>query len=730
MLVPRMLFVVLITIISSAYGLSWENSITNDSSTNISVEVNNTVVFSVYSNESMNVSWFVDENLVKSQANVSKSNLSIKFNETAVYTIKAVTSLGNVSWHVFVYEPLKIKSYGNNITKDNSTSFEMKLGTSALLYVNRSGTMLYEKWSINGTDIVNKSSIIFSPEKYGSYNIEYTAVGLNSNYSINFSIRVYLELTDATNTTVRFYREPRKIVSLAPSITEIICAVNMCSNLVAVDQYSDYPPEIENMSLVRLSGPYTLGDVDREKIFNLTPDLVIAAQINPITFIEDLRKLNITVFAIKSETLDEILENIIKIGKIGNKKEDAEKLVANLSERIEKVKSFSRKLDSRQKPKIFYVVWYPQLWTCGRGTYANDLIELAGGINIASDGNGWFIMNKETLIERDPDVIVCSGMGGYGSTVCSQIRNDSVLSNLRAVKNNKLYVVPDSNIVERPGPRIVEGLEFFYEIVKENLKPLPQSSTSTGGGGGGATYYAVSREKIFKKDFQTFDDVKEDIIKTIKYRAVYEVEDKGLAVPLLLSNRYPKIEGVKKRGYKINKDLYEYSAEVALSRFFFAKEVIIARGDLEVDSYASLALARNKNIPILFTKTDSVPEAILKAVERLKPRKIIIIGGEEAISKDVELELERYAEVERIWGDTRVETSIEIAKRLKPREVILSGYNSSLEAAVLSSMLKVPVIYVSKSKIEVVLDFLREHKPKIIFVNVEEELRKRIEDEI
>ncbi len=714
--------------VHSVYGLSWQNSYTNDTSTNISVPVGSTVVFSISSNTSINVSWFINENLLKSQNNITESNLSVAFNETSKYSIKALTSAGNVSWYVVVYEPLRIISYGNNITNDNSTDFEMKLGTSALLYVNRTGTIVYEKWNINGSEIYNRSYIVFSPEKYGLYTINYTIVGVNSSYTISFNISVYLELTDATNTTVRFYSEPRKIVSLAPSVTEIICKVEMCNRLVAVDRYSDYPPELANMSLVRLSGPYTLGDADVEKIVNLTPDLVVAAQINPKTFINRLRELNITVFAIKSESIDEILENIIKIGEIGNKKDVASEIVSNLSARIEKIKKFSKNLDSRQKPKIFYVVWYPELWTCGKGTYAHDLIELAGGINVAGDGSNWFIMNKETLVAKDPDVIVCSGMGGYGSTICSQIRNDSVLSKLRAVKNNKLYVVPDSNIVERPGPRIVEGLEFFYEVVKENLKPLP-TYTSTGGGGG-AVYYTISKEKVFKKDVQAFSDIKDEVIKTIRQRAVYEIEDKSLAVPLLLSNKYPKIEGVKKSGFKLNRDIYEYSAEIALSRFFFAKEVIIARGDLEVDSYASLALAKKRNIPILFTETNNIPESVLKAIERLKPRKIIIIGGEKAISKDTEHLLRKYANVERIWGETRVETSIEIAKRLKPKEVIISGYNASLEAAVLSGILKVPVIYVSESKLSIVLDFLREYKPKIIFVNVEERLKERIENEI
>ena len=92
--------------------------------------------------------------------------------------------------------------------------------------------------------------------------------------------------------------------------------------------------------------------------------------------------------------------------------------------------------------------------------------------------------------------------------------------------------------------------------------------------------------------------------------------------------------------------------------------------------------------------------------------------------------LKEYSEVERIGGETRVETSIEVAKRLKPREVIVSGYNSSLEAAVLSSMLKVPIVYVSENKIDYVVDFLKEYKPKIIFVNVNEDIRKRIENEI
>ncbi|WP_456475240.1 helical backbone metal receptor [Candidatus Pyrohabitans sp.] len=730
-----LLFVLLLTV-NSAHGFisGWNNSYSGDNSTNLSLPVNTSVNFSLSLNQSSNVTWFVNSSPAKVDGNVTSSNFTYDFGTEGKYEVKAYPISGNLSenlsWFIEVYLPLRLISFSNNLTNSNSTAFEVELGKSVLFNVNRSGTITAESWAVNGNVESNGSSIfLFSPERYGQYNISYTAVGKNSSASINWNVTVYLEVTDALNTTLRFYTPPERIVSLAPSITEILFAVNMSNALVGVDDYSDYPPEMLNMSLERVGGPYS--GISTEKIVNLTADLVIAAKINPISSIEQLRSVNITVLATKSRTIDEIMDNILLIGRVGNNLAIAENLTENMSSRIDKVEKFSSSLASSRKPSLFYVVWYPDLWTPGEGTFAHDLMKLAGGKNVADAGSGWYIMSKEVLISKDPDVIICSGMGGYGATVCSQIRNDTVLSKLGAVKNNKMYVVPDSNIVERPGPRIISGLEFFYEIVKDNLRPVRSPPPAPSGGGGGETYYEPPKSTIFRQEVQEYGRVKEEVARMLRQRPLYEVDSRPAVVSLLFSNKLPKLDSVEKRANRLQiKDVYEYSARVAVSRYFFAREVVVARGDLEVDAYAAISLAKSRNIPVLLTESGELPEATLDAIKKIKPRKIIIVGREEAVSREVEEKLSEYATTERIGGATRVETSIEIAKRINPKEVIITNYNSSTEAAVLSYMYRVPVVYVNPNKLDPVLDFLKTNKPKILFIDVDESIKKRIEDEI
>ncbi len=710
--------------------LQWSNSLTGDASTVIQASEGTGITFHVWINGTSNVTWLLNGTEARTDVNVTNSSFTANLSRAGVYLIVALAGAHNVTWSVSVYEPVKITGYYNNVTGSNDSRVELELGKSIELHVNTSGTVASELWRVSGAsgsyEAGGGSTFVFSPERYGEYTISYTAYGVNSTAGVSWNISVYLEVKDALNTTLRFYSAPERIVSLAPSITEILFAVNMSSALVGVDDYSDYPPEISNMSVERVGGPYS--GISVERIVNLTPDLVISARINPLPVIEQLRSLNITVLATKSDSIDEVLRNILLIGRIGGRQDAAERLVQNLSSRIERVRSFSGALDDRRKPTIFYVVWYPELWTPGKGTYASDLIALAGGKNAGEDGSGWYIMSREVLLSKDPDVIVCSGMGGYGATVCSQIRNDSVLSKLKAVRSGRMYVIPDSSIVERPGPRIVDGLEFFYEVVRENLRPLPAPQPG-GGSGGGSLPAAPALGEVFGKRVQEYGEVKSRLAGFMRHRTAYSA-DMAEVVPLLLSGRYPDI-GLSGRvvGLEVP-DPYTYSARVAVSRYFFAREVIIARGDLPVDAYAALCLAKRRRAPVLYVEPGKVPEAVEDAIKKIKPKKILIVGGRKAVSGEVEEELRGYAEVERVWGETRVETSIEVARRTGAGEVVVTHYNSSVEAAVLSYLYGAPVVYVSEHGLERVVEFLRERKPRVLFVGVDEGMKKRILDEI
>ena len=138
----------------------------------------------------------------------------------------------------------------------------------------------------------------------------------------------------------------------------------------------------------------------------------------------------------------------------------------------------------------------------------------------------------------------------------------------------------------------------------------------------------------------------------------------------------------------------------------------------------------SKNIPVLLTKTDEFPEAGFDAIKKINPKKIIIIGGEKAVGRGGEERLLSYTVVDRIWGETRVETSIEIAKTIKPDKVIITNYDSNIEAAVSSYLYNAPIIYVNSEKLDIVLEFLKTYKPKVLFIDVDESTKKRIKEGI
>ncbi|GBE17646.1 vitamin B12-binding protein precursor [archaeon BMS3Abin16] len=705
----------------------WNNTYTNDNSTNITLPVNTEINFSIILNQSQNITWQLNENPLLTAENTSQSTLNQTFEAEGEYRIKASANNSNITWTVTAYTPLKIWSFQNNITDSNTSSVNTAHNQTLHLQVNRSGTILSETWTVNGSAAGTGAAADLNPDKYGRYNISYSVVGQVESFTINWTVQAYYEVTDALNTTQRFYNPPERIVSLAPSSTEILFAAGIGSKLVGTDDYSDYPLELTNMSLTKVGGPYS--SISTETIVNLSADLVVATEINPLGIISQLKLLNITVLTIESKNIDEIMENILLLGRVGGTENAAETIVQNMSSRIDDVTDFSGSLDEERKPTLFYVVWYPELWTPGSGTYADDLIELAGGINIAGEVPGWYMLTKEALVLKNPDVIVCSGMGGYGANVCNQIRADPALSTLSAIKNDKMYVVPDSNIVERPGPRIIDGLELIYSIVKDNLRPAVK--TSSGGGAGGATQQ-VSKVKstAFTKQFQSFDDIEEEVRSVVSEKLVYSipVDNQCLAVPILQMNRFPEYQGLGWINESIEKSPVQYSSEIAVLQYFFAKEIIIARADIPVDSFAALSLGKANKLPIILTDKESLSKAAEDAINRLRPEKIIVIGGGSALSEDLFKNIDNRIRLERIGGETRVETSIKIAEKQRPEKVIVAGYDSSIKAAVTSQIYGAPIIYVTQAKLEIVVDYLRKERPKIVFINVDDALKKGIQD--
>jgi len=271
-------------------------------------------------------------------------------------------------------------------------------------------------------------------------------------------------LLDGLGRSVTMDTVPQRIVSLAPSNTEILFALGLGDQVVGVTEYCNYPEAAKAKPKV---GGFST--VDIEKVVSLKPDLVLATQIHAKKVIPALENLGITVVALNPKTLNGVLKSITLVGQITGRSEPASELVGQLGSRIDEITKETQKMSLADRPRIFYVTWHDPLMTAGTGTLANDVINLAGGQNIASDVTGDKSIDLETVIDRNPEVIIVSvGMGTGEDSPWQYIKSEPRLENISALLHSRVYKI-DGDLIHRPGPRIVDALEKMAEFIHPQL---------------------------------------------------------------------------------------------------------------------------------------------------------------------------------------------------------------------------------------------------------------------
>ncbi len=262
-----------------------------------------------------------------------------------------------------------------------------------------------------------------------------------------------MKYTDSLGKEIILNEEPKTIISTAPNLTETICAVGGISELVGKTSYCNYPGDIINIE--------DIGDtinINIERIVEINPDVVFVSSLIHPDIIKTLEEQGITVIALyKQESIEGTYELITDMGKILNKTDNANKIVADMELRLKKVAESVQGLD---KPNVYYMVGYGEYgdFTATGDTFINTLIELAGGNNIAFDGTNW-MFSYENLVEANPDIIFLSNK--------NNIKNDFISADgykdLKAVKEDKIYEIND-DLLNRQGPRIIDALEELVNI--------------------------------------------------------------------------------------------------------------------------------------------------------------------------------------------------------------------------------------------------------------------------
>ncbi len=273
-----------------------------------------------------------------------------------------------------------------------------------------------------------------------------------------------IEITDQLGRVVTLENYPQRIVSIAPSNTEILFALGLDDRVVAVTDYCDYPPEAEEKPSV---GGFSTPNMEDLVAFN--PDLILAASIHEKRIIPQLEERGLTVFALAPYNIEEVLEAIYLIGEITGKEKEASELVAGMQGRVKAVTDKTDNLAQEQRPGVFYLVWHDPLMAPGSGTFQDDLLRKAGGTNITQDLTDYEGVSLERVLEMNPEVMIAGVGHGAGKDLNFQfINTETRLRDTDARRNNRVYAI-DGNLTSRPGPRIIEGLEKFAEFIHPEL---------------------------------------------------------------------------------------------------------------------------------------------------------------------------------------------------------------------------------------------------------------------
>ncbi|MEE9340238.1 MAG: ABC transporter substrate-binding protein [Thermoplasmata archaeon] len=266
-----------------------------------------------------------------------------------------------------------------------------------------------------------------------------------------------MKIVDDYGRDVTVPQPVERIISLAPSNTEILFALGLDDKVVGVDQASNYPPEAQDKTIV---GGY-FGGYNLEVITVLDPQLILASSINSDELIADLENRSFAVVVLDASDIDGVFHDIELVGSITDADAEAEGLVSNLTARVETISDLMLGVET---PSV-YIELDNNLWTYGPGTFGDDLLDLAGGENIAgSMGSPWVQLDEEFVVTSSPDIIITV------FTPVEEIKSRPGWSDISAIQNDKVFAV-DGDLISCPGPRIVDGLEELAHLIHPELFP-------------------------------------------------------------------------------------------------------------------------------------------------------------------------------------------------------------------------------------------------------------------
>jgi len=269
-------------------------------------------------------------------------------------------------------------------------------------------------------------------------------------------------ITDDLGRTVYISGIPQRLVSHVPSITETIFALGLGEKVVGVSNYCDYPEEAKLKPSI---GDYFNPSIER--IVELDPDLVLTD--GHSQSIIQLDSLGIKYMVLQPEDLDGIFKDIELLGRVTGVEKKAKKLVTEMQNDVAYVLN---QVKDAPRVKVFYIIDATDPnnpWTAGPGSLIDSLITMAGGENIAAKAQGaWAQFSLEAVVAADPEIIILPAKHGTAFTPPEALKEHPIWRETTAVKTDRIYVI-DADLVDRSGPRIVQGLEEIASIIHPEL---------------------------------------------------------------------------------------------------------------------------------------------------------------------------------------------------------------------------------------------------------------------
>jgi len=250
---------------------------------------------------------------------------------------------------------------------------------------------------------------------------------------------------------------PKRIVSLAPNITEVLFSLGLDEEIAGDSVHCNFPEKAKTKIRV---GSYI--SLDYEKIASVKPDLVIATGTgNTRDMVDRLEQLGFPAYVIYPKNFEDILKSIIHIGQVVNREKEARAIIEGMKKRTHRVTELTKNLP---RPKVFVQIGDAPMVTVGKGSFTDDLIRLAGGENIAkTEKEAYPRFGMEEILKRSPEVIVISSMNPTGDYP-KVLQEWNRWQTISAVKNGRVHII-NSDLIDRPSPRIVEGLEELARIL-------------------------------------------------------------------------------------------------------------------------------------------------------------------------------------------------------------------------------------------------------------------------